>query len=429
MEDPKKASFVDRLFKAGRRHSLSAVTKSSSEPTSSNPSAPIVPEPAPPARGRSGSLFSRNSSARLKGPEEKEKHEHVRESEKSMRPRSGTATGLLSRSSSRVVAEVEESYEPNPTCVEQLPKSLVKEHLSSSLAPRELMNAHFELTLRALRLAVRKEQRHYSFFKVARGGGGAGAGAGVKKDDEEEAEVENVFEDVPTEKALRRKYKVGEEIGKGAFGCVYEGKLEGKAVALKKISDLGERAAKRNRQEAYYLRRCSHDKILAVHACLRAVDTETVWLVMELLQGGSLEEAVNLAGPLPDKEVRCVCVGCSVCDALFSLGCSRVSRFAGGAALSASERLCAPRSEAGQRDAGAGRSRQQERHGEAGRLFAVLRHAARGRAAARARGGDAAVYAARDDSARAPRHAGRPVVARGHHRGAADGPHALEEPL
>ncbi len=76
---------------------------------------------------------------------------------------------------------------------------------------------------------------------------------------------------------------------------------------MKKISNIGERAIKRNRQEAFYLSKCHHDKILRLHASLHALDTNTVWLVMELIQGGSLDEAINTAGPLPEPEAASVC--------------------------------------------------------------------------------------------------------------------------
>jgi serine/threonine protein kinase len=42
-------------------------------------------------------------------------------------------------------------------------------------------------------------------------------------------------------------------------------------------------------------------------ACMHAADTNTVWLVMELIRGGSLDEAISLSGPLPEKEAACTC--------------------------------------------------------------------------------------------------------------------------
>ncbi len=53
--------------------------------------------------------------------------------------------------------------------------------------------------------------------------------------------------------------------------------------------------------------KCCHDKILRVMACMHAADTNTVWLVMELIRGGSLDEAISLSGPLPEKEAACTC--------------------------------------------------------------------------------------------------------------------------
>ncbi len=74
------------------------------------------------------------------------------------------------------------------------------------------MNANFELTLRVLRLIAKKEHRHYSFLRA------------VGPKSEEPDAIVSVFSEVPTEKAVRRRYRVGDEIGKGAFGLVYEGK-------------------------------------------------------------------------------------------------------------------------------------------------------------------------------------------------------------
>jgi hypothetical protein len=284
MDEPsKKPNFVQRLLLGSRRRSVHVV-----EPSKLGRSSEAVLESA-----------SKKEGAEKEREKEKEKEERKPEEVKPLvRARSGTAGTLLSRSSSRMdpVAAADESYERNPTCVEDLPRVLVSPYLVDIATPRESMNANFDLTLRVLRLTVKKEHRHFSFLRAK----------GVTGTTDDAEPVSSVFSEVPTEKAVRRRYKVGDEIGKGAFGNVYEGKYEGKAVALKKISNIGDRASLRNRQEAFYLSKCQHDKILRVYACLHALDTNTVWLVMELIKGGSLDEALSMAGPLPENEAASV---------------------------------------------------------------------------------------------------------------------------
>ena len=75
---------------------------------------------------------------------------------------------------------------------------------------------------------------------------------------------------------------------------------------MKKISNLGSRQQARNEREAGFLAACSHGNILRVIKCYRVADTDTVWLAMEMLEGGALDEALRLNGPLGNPETaRC----------------------------------------------------------------------------------------------------------------------------
>jgi serine/threonine protein kinase len=99
---------------------------------------------------------------------------------------------------------------------------------------------------------------------------------------------------------------IREQIGQGSFGVVYDAKHKGSHVAVKKISHIGKRHIRRNNCEVKYLLLCKHVNIMAVHCCYHTLDSDNIWLVMELLEGGSLDEAVNLSGPIPEKE-SCRC--------------------------------------------------------------------------------------------------------------------------
>lgn len=76
-------------------------------------------------------------------------------------------------------------------------------------------------------------------------------------------------------------------------------------IAVKKILNIGSRQVRRNATEVYYLKQCDHPNVLRVWEVYRCIDTESIWITMELLQGGSLSEA-----PMPFKvrtEAATVC--------------------------------------------------------------------------------------------------------------------------
>jgi predicted Ser/Thr protein kinase len=354
MDKERKPSLVARLL-GGRQRSLSAVSRKEPEKDKEKEKedTTILAKPQ----------LSRHSS----GPAV---------------PRTRSGTAPLSRSSyalptaEKVDKEKDKEENENPTSVEQLPRPF-RDFLADSSVARPVMNEHFETTLRALRLTAKKELRRYAFLR-GRGKEGEeeeednGAAAGSEPGRE-------VFEEVKTEKELRKRFKVGEEIGKGAFGAVYEGRQEGRQVALKKICHMGRRQMQRNTREAYFLTQCRHEKIMQVLACLRAADTSTVWLVMELIEGGSLDEALKLSGALPDKEAARVCA--DMLEALAYL------HGRGLAHRDIKVSRCSPvflfslHFAAGQRDAGAVDAAEAAGGGEAGGLFSGGRPESRSRSA------------------------------------------------
>ncbi len=266
MEKEKKPTLVERLL-GSRRHSVNITSRTSkAEEKKSEPEKPAL------LRGSTGPARTR--------------------------PRSGTAP-TTRVSASVPPADKKEDEVEKPTCVEELPRSL-QHYLADSDVGRDVLNAHFEVTLLALRLTAKKEHRRHAFFQAQDKGAAEG---------EEAPEIDpaTVFQEVKTEKELRKTYRVGEQIGKGAFGAVYEGRHGGTQVALKKIGNMGKRQAQRNAREAFFLTQCDHEKILKVLSCHHAADTNTVWLVMELIEGGSLDEGLRLSGALPEREAARVC--------------------------------------------------------------------------------------------------------------------------
>ncbi|MGA7416086.1 MAG: serine/threonine-protein kinase, partial [Bryobacteraceae bacterium] len=98
-------------------------------------------------------------------------------------------------------------------------------------------------------------------------------------------------------------YRIVRKIGEGGMGVVYEARDErlGRAVAIKTLrgTDETEEARKRLWREARSLARVSHPHVCQLFDA--GEDGETVFLVLELLEGQSLAERLT-GGPLPVAE-------------------------------------------------------------------------------------------------------------------------------
>jgi tRNA A-37 threonylcarbamoyl transferase component Bud32 len=118
--------------------------------------------------------------------------------------------------------------------------------------------------------------------------------------------------------AFGRRYVVRRELGRGGMGSVYEaydGELE-RAVAIKVIRPdlLGSaEAAARFRREARAAAGFAHPNVVTIHDFSVAEDGRA-YLVMELLSGCSLREALRRDGPFPTPRARAVLGG--VCAAV-----------------------------------------------------------------------------------------------------------------
>ncbi|MEM8930467.1 MAG: protein kinase, partial [Acidobacteriota bacterium] len=104
-------------------------------------------------------------------------------------------------------------------------------------------------------------------------------------------------------------YRIEERLGGGGMGEVFRGFDErlGRAVALKQIRALdtrdSEEIRERFRREARAIARLDHPAIVHVHDWVETDDGD--WLVMELVEGNTLREALDQDGPFdPDRAIR-----------------------------------------------------------------------------------------------------------------------------
>jgi hypothetical protein len=110
---------------------------------------------------------------------------------------------------------------------------------------------------------------------------------------------------------LAGRYRLGEAIGRGGMGRVWRAtdELLGRPVAVKELTGDG---GERMRQEARAAARISHPNVVTVHDVV--VADERPWIVMQLVEGESLADAVERDGPLDPR--RAAEVGVAVLAAL-----------------------------------------------------------------------------------------------------------------
>tara|TARA_R110002050_G_scaffold212327_2_gene348370 strand:- start:3 stop:896 length:894 start_codon:yes stop_codon:yes gene_type:complete len=89
------------------------------------------------------------------------------------------------------------------------------------------------------------------------------------------------------------KLKLMKEIGSGAYGRVFEGKLPSldtkKHLAVKKMSHKEKKEIVQNLNEIFYLSKYGHPNICHYFKAFTCKDE--IWMVTELMQGGTLSEA------------------------------------------------------------------------------------------------------------------------------------------
>lgn len=117
---------------------------------------------------------------------------------------------------------------------------------------------------------------------------------------------------------LSGKYRVESRIGKGAMACVYKAIQEpiDRVVALKILSkefSMVPVNVKRFQLEAKTLSSLKHRNILSIHD-LGCTDDGQPYLVMEFLDGITLEKLIAKRGPVP--MARAVPIFCQICEGM-----------------------------------------------------------------------------------------------------------------
>ncbi|MER5519173.1 serine/threonine-protein kinase [Streptomyces sp. NPDC002763] len=128
------------------------------------------------------------------------------------------------------------------------------------------------------------------------------------------------------ERLIGGRYRLAERIGSGPSGTVWRARDEqdGRQVAVKEPRLTGEpddeerqRAAHRLLHEARAAARVDHPAAVAIHDVL--LEDELPWVVMELVEGESLKEALSAHGPLAPAEAARI--GLAVLGALHAAHC------------------------------------------------------------------------------------------------------------
>ncbi|MEV6760773.1 serine/threonine-protein kinase [Streptomyces sp. NPDC051105] len=128
------------------------------------------------------------------------------------------------------------------------------------------------------------------------------------------------------ERLIGGRYRLAERIGSGPSGTVWRARDEqdGRQVAVKEPRLTGEpddeerqRAAHRLLHEARAAARVDHPAAVAIHDVL--LEGELPWVVMELVVGESLQEALAAHGPLAPAEAARI--GLAVLGALHAAHC------------------------------------------------------------------------------------------------------------
>ena len=88
-------------------------------------------------------------------------------------------------------------------------------------------------------------------------------------------------------------FKIIEDVGRGGFGSVVMVKrMEDKRqVAIKKVPHLTEKEQWSNLDEIYFLQECKHSCVVKYYNAYLSRDE--MWMVMEFMEGGSLQIAVS----------------------------------------------------------------------------------------------------------------------------------------
>ncbi|HMP54516.1 MAG TPA: protein kinase, partial [Candidatus Melainabacteria bacterium] len=115
---------------------------------------------------------------------------------------------------------------------------------------------------------------------------------------------------------LDNRYKINGLVGSGANATVYKAKrlTDGEIVAVKTIRNRGIEEIWRFKLEIESMRKMQHENLVNYIDCI-VQEKGRIFLVMELVQGISLQEVLSLHGPITDEETICHILA-QVADAL-----------------------------------------------------------------------------------------------------------------
>eukprot|EP00754_Rhynchopus_humris_P002603 Rhum_TRINITY_DN11447_c0_g2::Rhum_TRINITY_DN11447_c0_g2_i1::g.44705::m.44705 len=100
----------------------------------------------------------------------------------------------------------------------------------------------------------------------------------------------------PPGNARAAKYKIKQELGRGAFASVYKAESGGKNFAIKKLAMLQRNMGKTITQELEWaMRKPNHPAIIHIYEAFYVDDSGEVWIVQELMNCKSLQHTLDMA--------------------------------------------------------------------------------------------------------------------------------------
>jgi len=117
--------------------------------------------------------------------------------------------------------------------------------------------------------------------------------------------------------SIEQRFDISDQLGEGGMGVVYKAKDRrlGRMVALKRLkgdTKENQQTIERFWREARTIASLDHFNIVRIYNVFD--DREGLWIEMELIEGGTLQELIDREGALPVERV--VEIGCQLCDAL-----------------------------------------------------------------------------------------------------------------
>jgi len=93
--------------------------------------------------------------------------------------------------------------------------------------------------------------------------------------------------------------------GKGGFGMVFSALsiVDKSKVAIKRMPHATERDKRANLREVQYLLECDQPNIVKCKAAYECIEDKEIWVVMELMEGGTLDEAVAQGYEFNEKHI------------------------------------------------------------------------------------------------------------------------------